>query len=35
MPKKSSDDKTENFVALESVNQKSINQAIDAHAKNF
>ena len=30
MPKKSADDKTET-----STNQKSVNQAIDAHAKNF
>lgn len=30
MPKKSASEKTEN-----SDNQKSVNQAIDAHAKNF
>ena len=33
MPKKSVSDKTEN--SDNQVNQKSVNQAIDAHAKNF
>ena len=35
MPKKSAEDKTENSANLKSVDQKSVNQAIDAHAKNF
>lgn len=35
MSKKSTDDKTENPANLKSVDQKSVNQAIDAHTKNF
>jgi type 1 fimbriae regulatory protein FimB len=35
MPKKSASEKTENSANLKSVDQKSVNQAIDAHAKNF
>jgi len=35
MPKKSADDKTETSDNQEAVNQKSVNQAIDAHAKSF
>jgi site-specific recombinase XerD len=35
MPKKFAADKTENSDNQKSVDQKSINQAIDAHAKNF
>ncbi len=35
MPKKSVSDKTENSVEQKSIIQKFVNQAIDAHAKNF
>jgi len=35
MPKKSAADKTENSANLKSVDQKSVNHAIDAHTKNF
>ncbi len=35
MPKKSASEKTENSVNQKSVDQKFVNQAIDAHAKNF